>query len=628
MFRATESSALSVPKLQEAALGRLTEGLLPNGGSYLEVKIDAIHEGLTRNFTYYTKDGLTGKLKNEQGYPSGLESWTKPSNTPILKDHNATADNQIGRVVKAEWKEAATKGGKPCIQLTAHITEPQSIEKFLRGEYQTGSIGMDVDAAFCSVCDENLKESPWGAYYHEHQRGKYYKKAEKGSENEGSWIETKEKKGAKLAFVRVGNVWAHEYSVVATPSDGHSKVVSMEIKEMSIKSGEGATAESINLLTPAFLQESTETLPTDVPTNVNADGTVNEDDDEKTGGTGHISVAEMCQFFRDQMEEDLVSLYFEMAAFSAALAAGQEVTVGIGSEGKFLNAEAINTFIKHLEQNNEELEAELNAVRECVLSTENTTKLPDSAFALVKTAGEKTLRALPYRTAEGAVASESLLVSLSRAAMIPTFTSTERAKAVKKLIAAGRKAAVAKPATEAEQLEAAKEMLKGIGGHQLLTDAAVEALEKKAGGARDTRVTELEEQLAEAKGELVSREAEQDALLEQVADLTTQVETVTTTQRATLVESILTLEGVEEADKPAKLAELEKLEPKDLAAKLAELAENRIIITGEVPRRGVAGGTENIEKNGMPEIPAETAIASFLGSPRAKAAVAEARNTK
>jgi hypothetical protein len=618
MFKATESYALSLPKLQESALPRITEALLPGGGSYLEVKIAAIHEGLTRNYTNYSREGLTNKSKNDQGHPGGLESWTQPYNAPILKNHDdASVDNTIGRVVKAEWVERAGKE-RGHVQLTAHITAPEAIEKFLRGEYQTGSIGMDVDAAHCSVCGENLRESPWGGAFHEHQRGKWYIKGEKGADTESQWLEAKrDVKGAKLAHINVGNVWAREYSMVATPSDAHSKVKSLEIKEMALK-GEGQ--ESINLLTPAFLQESLQDLDQDLP-EVDKDGNPIVETEPVT----ELSTAELIPHFYETIGEDASIAYFELAALCAAVEAGFEATsllIKINDQDRKLNAPEIKKVLTHIVNTNEDLEGELNMLAEAVLSTENSAKLPDSSFALVKTVDGKTLRALPYRNAEAVVDSEQLLTALAHAAHIPTFTVGERAKAIKKLTAAARKAQIAKPATAEEKIAEAKTLVEGLA--QVLTTAEIAALTPAVDA---TELETIKAELTEAQTQISQLEAETDAHLETIADLTESVENATNGHKGSIITMLLELEGVEDADKAARLKELNALSLEELwVAGEEKLSEQRLLVTAPIERSGIAGGTGDIEPSAVEKLSNATILSAHFGSKRAARTVAEAIN--
>ena len=172
-------------------------GVVSNKG--LIVRIAATHSGIiTRNNGFYLPD------KMKKGATSFMEGFGKP----ILKHHEDTQDS-IGRVIDSRYidtsgavldkfrdmkiknklgKEVATindaliqdfcEGKMPFgmavdtvrellrdsildhtdyeglgfIQLTANISDPDSITKLLDGRFLTGSVGASTNAAVCSVC--------------------------------------------------------------------------------------------------------------------------------------------------------------------------------------------------------------------------------------------------------------------------------------------------------------------------------------------------------------------------------------------------------------------------------------------------------------------------------------------
>lgn len=117
--------------------------------------IEAIHEGATKNHVNYTDRCLK----------SGVPTWTNPLPKPVLKDHCASADNAIGRVIKAEYNEE----GK-YTHLVVDITNPQALEKIKRKEYLTVSIGSMITSAKCSICEKEIVGQFCG-----HYRGERYK---------------------------------------------------------------------------------------------------------------------------------------------------------------------------------------------------------------------------------------------------------------------------------------------------------------------------------------------------------------------------------------------------------------------------------------------------------------------
>jgi hypothetical protein len=431
MLHITEDFKLELPKLSETATNRVTEALLPAGGSNaLEVTFAAIHEGLTRNNTFYSKDGLTAKTKNAQGHPSGLESWTSPVNAPILKDHEATADNILGRVIKAEWVEPQGKE-KGHVQLTARITNPEAIEKFIRGEYQTGSIGMDVDTAECSICSSDFMKG-WRSAC-EHERGKWYKK---GENNE--WAEaTANEKGARRMHINIGNVWAREYSVVATPSDAHSKVKAMQVVEAYFTEGE----ERFNLLEGAQFVEN-ENKPDELA--------------EKVIG------AKVLEALQKNLNDPHLSPTYEYLVVALTLVHGDGMIVEIEDEKVVAQQEQLEEYLSIIEDAYPELDSELNALHEAVLSSAKSENLPDSAFGLVWKNDDNKVRLFPYKNAEGVVDEASLLLALSTVGQAFIAPPIEREKAIRRLLGVARKQKIV-AASKEEEITEAKAVLEAAG---------------------------------------------------------------------------------------------------------------------------------------------------------------------
>jgi predicted transcriptional regulator len=606
--RFNEDFALTLPAFNEAAFKRVTESIVTEGTGQqgLQVTFAAIHEGLTRNDTFYTKEGLTNKNKDDRGQVGGLESWTSPYKAPILKNHDPSSE-PLGRVQKAEWKEKAGQE-KGHVEITALITDPDAIGKFLRGEYETGSIGMDVDRAECSICSAD-RLNTWC----EHQRGKWYKKAPKGSENEGQWLEAIEHEaGARRAHIQIGNVWAREYSVVQIPSDMRSKVKAMQVVESVFTEASG---ESISLMEAPHVAESV----TDPQAGVTSEptGTENETTYEK-------SIAELCNEFRTGLDQDVLSLYTGVVSELAVADIRPEgyvhqLTIGEGEQTRGMFKGELEKFAAYILENNEDLEDELNEIKESVLSSTSNTDLPDSAFALVKTVGEKTIRVLPFKDASGKVEAAKLVTALARWNQISGFTFGEAAKGLKKLRAAALKKGFGSAETSAEELaveiESAKEFL-AQNGITLGTEAAPETATLQA------KIAELTTELKDATTLVEEREVENSELVEKLAELSVSIETA---KKTDIINKITVLEGVSEADLEAKVTELMKESVETLTGSLETLetaaGEGTFIVTRLPKTNGQALSTDQAEKNEKPSTNMETVISAFLGSKRAKAAL-------
>jgi hypothetical protein len=134
----------------------------------LKVTIDATHGGyVNRNFYFYTAG---------QPMQDSTESWTKPYNKPIIKNHNLTggmfggdASEPLGRVIKAEYIDQ--KDDRGFIRLTALITDEEAIQKIQDGRYLTVSVGSrPAGPVLCSICMKDLLKTGLC----EHDRGEKY----------------------------------------------------------------------------------------------------------------------------------------------------------------------------------------------------------------------------------------------------------------------------------------------------------------------------------------------------------------------------------------------------------------------------------------------------------------------
>lgn len=183
---------------------------LEEGKKYtLKPTIEAIHAGLTKNKTFYPQD----KLQGDAALDSGIYSWTRPYDKPIIKNHD-TDSEPLGRVTEAYFVKNSSNG-EAAVVVQPTITDQEAIEKILDGRYATVSIGAETDEVRCSICGANLLEEEWGAWGHEHKRGEKY------DGQEAYWI--------------IGNLWFHELSFVNVPADKHARVIDrgtpVEVKE-------------------------------------------------------------------------------------------------------------------------------------------------------------------------------------------------------------------------------------------------------------------------------------------------------------------------------------------------------------------------------------------------------------
>jgi hypothetical protein len=158
----------------------------------IKCDIESIHNGMTKNFNYYTKTELEGAIK----------SWLKPYLKPLIKNHSLYQD-PLGRVVDASFTRSVLKRGSYCSLLRFEVNDPEAIEKFQDGRYKTVSVGSSITSAVCSIC-----KNDWATGYCEHRKGRVYDE--------------------KLCYWKLGGVSHYECSVVNAPADEYAQVISIE----------------------------------------------------------------------------------------------------------------------------------------------------------------------------------------------------------------------------------------------------------------------------------------------------------------------------------------------------------------------------------------------------------------
>ena len=232
---------------------KITDNLITNSytkGKGLVITYDLSHSGRKINNRVYSA----------RGQRKGVESLTNPFNKPILKHHDQHTD-PIGRFIGGEYQDLSehimshlrndlsaynqlrhafdadepeymyrslkkyelltnsTWPGIGRMRVKANITDEDAIKKFLDGRYLTFSAGSSTNRHVCSICNEDwATNGPC-----EHTHGRDYD-------------------GEMCVFI-CGDFIVHEGSVVNTPADNFSQLVSIErmtdselpIKEKQIK---------------------------------------------------------------------------------------------------------------------------------------------------------------------------------------------------------------------------------------------------------------------------------------------------------------------------------------------------------------------------------------------------------
>lgn len=162
---------------------------------FLLPRIEAIHEGRTRNYNRY----LAEKLKGDASLKSGVYSWLHPYPKPVIYNHDIETE-ATGRVYNAAFSEF-TKAGRKGIIVIPKITDPIAIQKVLDGRLLTVSIGATTDSAVCSYCGTDIIHEGWCG----HEKGEVI------DDMTVEWI--------------AGNLYFNELSWVNEPADQDAMVI-------------------------------------------------------------------------------------------------------------------------------------------------------------------------------------------------------------------------------------------------------------------------------------------------------------------------------------------------------------------------------------------------------------------
>lgn len=169
----------------------------------------------------------------------------------VIKDHYASADNQVARIYATELVETGRflSSGEPYTQLKAHIymvrTESNKdlIAEIKAGIKKEGSVGCRVASAICSICGTDNAKS-----YCRHWPGKTYDK-------EGGPV--------MCTFKLDGAKDAYEFSLVAVPaqrkagvSKSYTGEVAIEPEEKPVETEKSDTERARTLALRARLSET------------------------------------------------------------------------------------------------------------------------------------------------------------------------------------------------------------------------------------------------------------------------------------------------------------------------------------------------------------------------------------
>lgn len=208
-----------------------------NGGKGLVITYDLSHSGRRIN----------NRIYSTKGQQRGIDSLTNPYQKPILRNHDQSGE-PIGRFIGGEWQNLYDEAsyflqsnqaaldvqnafaddepekiyktlkafnlidnkewpGLGRMRVQANITDEEAIKKFMDGRYLTFSAGSTTDRHVCSICDTDWAKDGMC----EHRHGKKYD-------------------GETCVFI-TGDFIVLEGSVVNTPADDLSQIISMEMQD-------------------------------------------------------------------------------------------------------------------------------------------------------------------------------------------------------------------------------------------------------------------------------------------------------------------------------------------------------------------------------------------------------------
>ena len=168
---------------EEDAIGRLEDA------RYVDISMGFRQDFIKR------KDTIVGDKPSDvlidaflKGELSPAECIDVVNNVFLIKDFNYTKDQSYP--------------GLGYIEITASISDPDSIRKIIDKRYLTGSIGARTDAAVCNVCKKDWTKEDGMC---EHRPGQEY--------------------DGVLCTLIAGNLMYDEYSYVNRPADSHSQTI-------------------------------------------------------------------------------------------------------------------------------------------------------------------------------------------------------------------------------------------------------------------------------------------------------------------------------------------------------------------------------------------------------------------
>lgn len=178
----------TIKHLKESSTSKGVYSTKIKTGSLMQ-RIEGIHVGSTRNFTWYTESALL----------SSQSSWTNPYLRPLIMHHNEEDGKIIGRVLDAEHVTTGTRSGTPALVFLCNVPDEEGIAQIKDGRLVTPSIGVIAHDARCSICGEQIEVGEDGESICGHYKGEEY--------------------NGKTCYWMIYSMEAKELSYVIVPSD-------------------------------------------------------------------------------------------------------------------------------------------------------------------------------------------------------------------------------------------------------------------------------------------------------------------------------------------------------------------------------------------------------------------------
>ena len=190
----SESSKITYSSYSNTSI----EGLLKQYPHAIVSQVEGIHEIITRNSTFYTKECM------EKSIPT----WTAPYNRPVIMHHNEENGKTIGRIFSVEMVNKSLLSNTPALKFNLLISDKDGIEQIKDKRLLTTSIGVIAYHAKCSICGQDVAEDG----FCDHVPGEIY-------ENKLCYLIIEEMEGKEISYVIVPSDKFSQNIIIIEPKD-------------------------------------------------------------------------------------------------------------------------------------------------------------------------------------------------------------------------------------------------------------------------------------------------------------------------------------------------------------------------------------------------------------------------